>query len=105
MILKLRLPTHGETCAWRLLDKIRKIDYEFVDETPALRKKIEDAGMMYINSYPAVSDSKTTKKVAEVCIVYENGLGEMFYTDDMVFIMNDTGKTCDTINVAQGALL
>ena len=44
-------------------------------------------------------NSPEAKKVAVVYIVFEDGLGDMFYTDDMVYIMNDNGKTCDTINV------
>ena len=94
MILKLRTRSSEKGIAWRLLDKIKKIDYTYIDEPKDIKKQIEK-GMIYINSYPNVPD----KRVTEICIVYENGLGDMFYTDDMVYILNDNGKTCDTINI------
>ena len=100
MILKLRMPGDGKSSiAWRLLDKIKKIDYKYVDESVVITKKKREAGTLYINTYPAVSNQKATKRVTEIYVVYEDGFGDMFYTDDMVYIMNDNGKTCDTINI------
>ena len=81
--------------AWRLLDKIKKVDYEFVDEKIILAKKVANDPVIYINNYPKVPD----KRVTELYFIYEDGTGDMLYTDDMVYIMNDNGKTCDTINV------
>ena len=84
--------------SWRLLDKIKKIDYEYVDEEFVLAKKAKDDPVIYVNNYP--SDFKVpSKRVTEIYIVFEDGCGDMFYTDDMVYVMNDAGKTCDTINV------
>lgn len=94
MILKLKTRNSEHVAAWRLLDKIKKIDYTYIDEPKDIKKRI-DAGIIYINSFPDVPD----KRITEICIVYEDGLGDMFYTDDMVYIMNDNGKTCDTINI------
>jgi hypothetical protein len=97
MILKIKMPTHTAFCGWRLIDKVTRIDWEFVDKTPELRKHAEDACFMWINSD---KPNETRKKTAEVHIVFEdNDRHEMFYTDNMVFIMNNNGKTCDTINV------
>lgn len=102
MILKMRMRgSHGRNkvgaseFSWRLLDKIRKIDYEFVDEEFILKKKAKNDPVIYVNNYQNVPN----KRVAEVYIVFEDGHGKMLYTDDMVYIMNDNGKTCDTINI------
>ena len=102
MILKMRMRgSHGKNkvgntgISWRLLDKIKKIDYEYVDEAFVIAKKAKNDPVIYVNNYPKVEN----KRVTEIYIVYENGFGDMFYTDDMVYIMNDNGKTCDTINV------
>ena len=102
MILKMRMRgSHGKNkvgnqgISWRLLDKIKKIDYEYIDEKIILARKKRNDPVIYVNNYPNVSN----KRVTEIYVVYENGLGDMFYTDDMVYIMNDNGKTCDTINV------
>ena len=102
MILKMRMRgSHGVNKAgnmrisWRLLDKIKKVDYEFVDEEFVLKRKAKNDPVIYVNNYPNVSN----KRVTEIYVVYEDGLGDMFYTDDMVYIMNDNGKTCDTINI------
>ncbi len=102
MILKMRMcGSHGKNkvgnpgISWRLLDKIRKIDYEFVDEEFVLARKAKNDPVVYVNNRPSVAN----RRVAEVYIVFEDGHGEMFYTDDMVYVMNDNGKTCDTINV------
>ena len=94
MILKLITRNREKGIAWRLLDKIKKIDYTYIDE-PKDMKDRQEKGLVYINSYPNILD----KRITEICIVYENGLGDMFYTDDMVYVMNDNGKTCDTINI------
>ena len=100
MILKLRMPGDGKSSiAWRLLDKIKKIDYKYVDEKVVIERKAKEAGIFYINTYPKVANLKANKRVVEIYIVYEDGHGDMFYTDDMVYIMNDNGKTCDTINI------
>jgi len=93
MILKLRMEsTNG--IAWRLLDKIKKIDYEYIDETVVLARMNKDKSILYINSCPELED----KRIVVVYIVFEDGFGDMFYTDDIVYILNDNGKTCDTIN-------
>ena len=94
MILKLKIRNSEKGTAWRLLDKIKKIDYTYIDTPKDIKKKME-AGIIYINNYPNAPD----KRITEICIVYEDGLGDMFYTDDMVYVMNDNGKTCDTINI------
>ena len=105
MILKLRVLTHTgtHTCSWKMIDKVSRLSWEFVDKTPELRKHAETACMMWINSYPMEDpdpDGKR-KRIAQVHVVYddEECRHETFYTDDMVFIMNDNGKTTDTINV------
>lgn len=102
MILKMRMcGSHGKNkvgnpgISWRLLDRIRKIDYEFVDEKVVLERKVKNDPVIYVNNYPKVPD----KRVVEIYVVYEDGHGEMFYTDDMVYIMNDNGQTCDKINI------
>ena len=102
MILKLRMSgSHGVNkvgnpgISWRLLDKIKKIDYEYVDEEFVLKKKAKNDPVIYVNNYP----NHQYKRVTEIYVVFDDGHGEMFYTDDMVYIMNDNGKTCDTINV------
>ena len=70
-----------------------------MDEEVVLASRIKHPKILYINTYPKIADPKATKMIAEVYIVFEDGTGNMFYTDDMVYIMNDNGKTCDTINV------
>jgi len=102
MILKMRMrgshrvnKVGNPGISWRLLDKIKKIDYEFVNEEFVIAKKTKNDPVIYVNNYPKVPD----KRVTEIYIVYENGIDDMFYTDDMVYIMNDDGKTCDTINI------
>lgn len=102
MILKMRMcGSHGANqvgnpgIAWRLLDKIKKIDYEYVDEAYVLARKAKDDPVIYVNNRPTVPN----KRVVEVYVVYEDNVGDMFYTDDMAFVMNDNGKTCDTINI------
>lgn len=104
MILKIRMrESHGNGVSWRLLDKISKVDYMHIDEKIALERQVKNFGVLYINTYPLQKIdgkvSKLNKKIAEVCFTFESGLSDMFYTDDMVYIMNDNGKTCDTINV------
>jgi len=93
MILKLRMQvnqTDKEEVAWRILDNIKRIDYKYVDEPT----NCNEAGITYINTYPEVLN----KRVTELDVLYKNGYLETMYTDDVVFVLNDNGKTCDTIN-------
>jgi len=105
MILKFKMPTHTDTCGWRIIDKVSRVDYEFVEKTSKLRKHAETACIMWINSYPIEERIPNSAKairhrVAEVHIVFEDDdKHEMLYTDDIVYIMNNDGKTCDTINI------
>ena len=100
MILKLRMPSDGKSSIiWRLLDKIKKIEYKYVNESIVTERKAKEGGILYINTYKELPNSKKIKRVVEIYIVYEDNHGDTFYTDDMVYIMNDNGKTCDTINI------
>ncbi len=89
MIVKLRTGINLNT-SWKLIDKIKQIDYRYIDEPKKFGK--ED---YYINNFPGVED----KRIVQITIAYENGLHDVIFTDDMVYIMNDIGKTCDTINI------
>lgn len=97
MILKFRMMTHGRPAAWRVIDKVRRIDWEYVEPTDELKKRTEMAGIIFINLRKKDSDVPA-KGIAEIRIMFESGNQDMFYTDEMVFILNDEGKTCDTIN-------
>jgi len=94
MILKIR--THGDNndkgIAWRIIDNISRIEYKLnVQETEEM-KTYKENGITYIRTYP-------NRSLTEICILYKNGEAETMYTDDVVYILNDNGKTCDTINV------
>jgi len=93
MILKLRMNRKDEM-GWKLIDKIEGIEYEYMDEPKDMKKRMEEH-ITYINSYPQLSD----KRVAQINMTFENGFYDMIYTDDIVYILNDNGKTCDPINV------
>ena len=95
MILKLRAKKEKERVSWRIFDNVKEINYEVIDEVSAIENMTNYPGIKYINSY----GSKKDKKIVEVFFSFKDGTGEVFYTDDMVYIMNDNGKTCDTINV------
>ena len=93
MILKLRMIGDNKRLAYRLTDNIKTIEYKFMDEPKDMQKYL-DSGITYINSYPNLSD----KTVVEIDIQFENKMFEMVFTDDIAYILNDNGKTCDTIN-------
>lgn len=95
MILKLRVKKEKDRVSWRIFDSVKEVNYEFIDEVSAIENMTNYPGIIYINSY----GSKKDKRIAEVFFKFRNENGEVFYTDDMVYIMNDEGKTCDTINV------
>ena len=80
--------------AYKLIDNIKAIEYKYMDE-PKNIKELKESKILYINTYPNISD----KVVVEINIQYEDGFFDMIFTDDMVYIMNDNGKTCDSINV------
>uniref|UniRef100_A0A6H1ZS74 Uncharacterized protein n=1 Tax=viral metagenome TaxID=1070528 RepID=A0A6H1ZS74_9ZZZZ len=87
MILKLKTGI-DKNLGWKVIDNIKQIDYKYIDE-PA-----KEPGIIYINTYPTLSD----KRIVEMTILYKNGYMEIIYTDDMVYVLNDDGKTCDRIN-------
>lgn len=102
MILKLGTTTHSRTCNWIMMDKVSRIRWNFVDKTPELKKHAERACMMWIDSYPIDADSKSPlarrKMMVVVHVNFENGKYDILYTDDLVYVLNNEGKTIDTIN-------
>ena len=97
MILKFRMMTHGKPAAWRIIDEVRRVDWEYVEATDILKKRAEKAGIVFICLRKEDPDVPA-RGVAEVRIMFEDGNQDIFYTDEMVFILNNEGKTCDTIN-------
>lgn len=87
MILKLRTGINLNT-SWKLIDKIKQIDYKHIDEPKKFGKDDE-----YINNFPNVEN----KRIVQLIIQFENKLGRVIFTDDMVYILNNEGKTCDSI--------
>lgn len=98
MILKFRMMTHEKPAAWRIIDKVRRVDWEYVEVTEVLRERTEKAGIIFICLHKQKPESDFPKMVTEIRFMFESGNQDMFYTDEMVFILNDEGKTCDTIN-------
>lgn len=88
MILKLRTGIDLNT-SWKLIDNIKQVDYQHIDEPKKFGKSDE-----YINCFPGVED----KRIVRIIIQFENGLGRVIFTDDMVYVLNNQGKTCDKIN-------
>ena len=88
MILKLRTGIDLNT-SWKLIDKIKQIDYKHIDEP----KKFGDNDE-YINNFPNLKD----KRIVQIIMQFENGLGRVIFTDDMVYVLNNEGKTCDRVN-------
>jgi len=93
MILKMRMISESKDLAWKLIDNIQGIEYEYMDEPKDMRKQ-KESGITYINTYPNVKD----KRIVRINMTFENGFYDMIFTDDIVYILNDNGKTCDTIN-------
>ena len=89
MILKLRTGIDLKT-SWRLIDRIEQIDYKHIDEPKEFGENDD-----YINSFPDVEN----KRVTQIDLRIERGLVQTIFTDDIVYILNDNGKTCDTINI------
>ena len=89
MILRMRTGINLDT-SWKLIDKIKQIDYSYIDEPKKFGESDE-----YINNFPNVED----KRITQIIMQFDNKEGRVIFTDDMVYIMNDIGKTCDTINI------
>lgn len=92
MILKLRIQDDKRIITWRILDEIKQIDYKYMDEPKDL-KSIKESEMVYINTNPNLPN----KRIVEIWITYKKGTTDIMYTDDIFYIMNDMGKTCDTV--------
>jgi len=90
MILKFRTGTELNF-GWKIIGNVEQIDWERINEPIEFKR-----GSEYINVFP---DIKKNKKIVEMIILHTNGLSKVIYTDDMVYILNDNGKTCDTINI------
>ena len=98
MILKFRMMTHGKFTSWRIIDGVRRVDWEYVEVTETLKGRAEKAGIIFICLRKQKPESDRPKLITEIRIMFESGNQDMFYTDEMVFILNNEGKTCDTIN-------
>ncbi|MBA7579941.1 hypothetical protein ES695_05075 [Candidatus Atribacteria bacterium 1244-E10-H5-B2] len=100
MILKLRTQRILKAITWRLLDDIKEINYGRIDEPKWLKGKTmtpyqgKISGIPdYINTYPEALH----KIITQLDIYYKNGDTETIFTDNEVYIMDDSGKTIDTI--------
>ena len=96
MILKLRTQRILKAITWELLDGIKKINYGRIDEPKWLKGKTMTPFQeepIYINTYPEA----IRKIITQLDICYKNGDMETIFTDNEVYIMDDSGKTVDTI--------
>lgn len=91
MILKLRTGIKDNK-GWKIIDNISIIDYKYIKEPNNFNTS--EQNNHYINNFPHVKD----KRIVEINIYYKNQSEGKIYTDDMVYVLNDEGKTCDTIN-------
>lgn len=89
MFLKLNTGIE-KNLGWKVIGNIKQIDYKYIDEP----KKF-GSGEIYINVFPDLEDKRVTK----IIIFFKDGPREVIYTDAAVYILNDDGKTCDTINI------
>lgn len=97
MILKMRTQGDNAGIAWRLIDNICRIEYKLnIDETKEM-KGYKEMGITYITTFPNIPERKLT----EIYVLYKDGCVETMYTDDVVYVLNDEGKTCDKINFVQ----
>jgi len=89
MILKLRTGI-DEHLSWRIIDYVDQIDYRYIDEPKEFGPNDN-----YVNVFPNVKN----KRIVEIAILHRGGLRTIMWTDDIVYILNNEGKTCDTINI------
>lgn len=89
MILKLRTGIDPKT-SWKLIDHIEEINYKHIDKPKGYCEKDN-----CIFSFP----DEEKIRITQINLRIERGLVQEIFTDDIVYILNDNGKTCDTINI------
>ena len=91
MILKLRTKSENDI-GWKIIDNIALVDYKYFKEPENFNKG--EYKNRYINNFPSLKG----KRIVEINVFYRNQSELTIYTDDMAYILNDDGKTCEKIN-------
>ena len=87
MILKFRTGIK-ENWGWKIIGNIKEIDYKYIDEP----KKYD-----VIDYYLCTSPDLKDKKITKITIILEDEEYKTIYTDDIVYIINENGKTCESV--------
>jgi len=102
MMMKIK---KGLKSKWLVLDKIKAIEYEYTHRTNA-QKVFEDLkgssnkhnkNEMWIENYSIIDEKP--KHLALIKVTYENDETGWIITDDAVYVLNNEGKTCDSVGV------
>lgn len=96
MILKIKTK---DGAGWKLIDKIRTINYEYIDAMEMNKRKAQNNRLKnttwLINIFKSANIAST---FAEIKVEFDDRI-EVIYTDALVYILNDKGETCDSIHV------
>jgi len=99
MMIKIRIGK--EKTHWLVIDNVKDIEYEYRDakESYELYKinKQQQVPVRWIEHF-SMKDLKG-RKVAMVTVRYKDCPDEIIFTDDSIYILNDEGKTCDSVGV------
>ena len=86
MILKVRNGMRNND--WRLIDNIAEVNYSIVDAKEEISScKVSTRGFLFTDS----------PHLIEAYISFRDHTGEIIYTDNTMYILDDSGKTIETI--------
>lgn len=99
MMLKIKI---GKGTNWRVVDNVKSIHYDYIDEKEAAKRRAENAKSQIpiynVNNYGGPG-SEIEVRICEVIVNYNDKSWEAIYTDDTIYVLNNEGKTCDSVGV------
>ena len=84
---------------WLVMDKVRAVDYKYMDskkgkELCVINRK-QNVPVRWIENYEEIKN----ERIAMMVVKYKDKPDEMIFTDDTIYILNDDGKTCESVGV------
>jgi hypothetical protein len=99
MMMKIKL---GRGNNWRVIDNVKSFTYQYMNRNEAEKLKYDDGSLIprcWIELYKSSEDESNKKRMAYIVITFANRESEIVLTDTVVYVLNNEGKTCESIGV------
>lgn len=100
MMLKIRSKNPDKGIAWKLIDNVKEMNYEYMSPTKAeeIKDKCKETPSYYFRNFKSCGE---LKRVCLIWVEKNDNTKLLITTDDTVYVLNDAGRTCESVGVYQ----